>query len=144
MNPERLEELMVKAVDGIATPAETEELMTFLVDHPEHRAEFEQHRAIKAVTDGWVQRLEADLAEDQHAAGPLYAVERGIGWTLAIVATALLMGGGTWALFTDPEVPLWVSVGMGLGTAGFVVLLFSAVRWRLSTRKRDPYSEVIR
>ena len=62
MNEERLAELLVKTTDGVASPAEREELMRHAVDHPEIQRELEAHLALKAVTDGWVARLAADLA----------------------------------------------------------------------------------
>ena len=67
MTEQRMEELMVKVTDHAASPSEREELMTYLVDHPELRKELEAHQALQAVTDGWVQRLDADLAEDRFA-----------------------------------------------------------------------------
>ena len=39
LSEERLAELMVKVVDEVASPAEREELMSYLVSHPEERAE---------------------------------------------------------------------------------------------------------
>ena len=63
MTEEQLAELMVKAVDGIATPAEKEELMSHIADKPDLYREYESQASLKAVTDGWVQRLELDVVE---------------------------------------------------------------------------------
>ena len=43
--------------------------------------------AIKAVTDGWVERLEYDLALDRHNSGPLSGIERGIGGLFLVLGT---------------------------------------------------------
>ena len=144
MTPDAFETLMVKAVDGLASPGERETLMSWLADHPELATEYETHLALKALTDGWVKRLEADLIEDRFEKNPLSRVEKGVGWTLFLIGYALLMGGGVGALWVDPEVPTWVKWGAGLVTSGTLVLLISAIRWKWNTMKSDPYKEVIR
>lgn len=144
MTPERMEELTVKVVDDVATAAEREELMAWLVDHPDARAELERQQALKALTDGWVSRLEHDLVNDRYEQRGVVRAERAIGVTLVLVGFALLSGFGVYALFGDPEVPVWVKMGTGAMTAGGLLLLLSVIRWRLATRKSDPYEEVIR
>ena len=41
-----------------------------------------------------------------------------------------------------PDAPLWAKAGTGMLVAGTLVLLFSAIRWRLSTIDSDRYTEV--
>ena len=142
MTQERLEVLMVKVVDEVATPAEREELMSHVSEHPELASELDAHRALRAATDGWVARLEHDLALDR--AAPVGRIERGLGLTALLSGLAVLIGGGLALLFTDPEVPRWVAVGVGLVAGGSTLLLASVVRWRLSMRESDPYTGVVR
>jgi len=144
MTTEEFEILMVKSVDGVATPEERETLARHLAQHPELNEEYETQLAVKALTDGWVQRLEADLIEDRFRKNPLSRWEKGIGWTLFLVGFALLMGGGVSQVWIDPEVPLWARWGAGLLLSGILVLLFSVIRWKWNTSKNDPYKEVIR
>jgi hypothetical protein len=144
MKQERYEILMVKVVDGVATAAEREELMAWVVDKPELRKELESQQAIKAVTDGWVERLVLDLAEDRvpQQAGHRLGVGFGLGVLLASVS--LLFGWGMVSLFLDPAVPLPVLLGVSGGAIGFLVLLGVVIRWRLLTHKHDRYKDVIR
>ncbi len=144
MTQERFEELMVKVVDGMATPLERQALDVWLADKPSLRAELEEHLALKAVTDGWVERLELDLVEDRHQAEPLTRMEAGVGWALLGVGTSVLGGFGLSTLLLDPTVPAWVKLGTGLCASGTLVLLFAAIRWRLKTRRHDKYTEVVR
>ena len=144
MTEDRLAELMVKATDDVATRREMEELMAYALEHPQVRRELEAHRALRAVTDGWVDRLSADLAEDRHRSSGAFRLERLVGTMLLIVGSLVLAGFGTLQFWLDPEVPLWVSSGVTMLAVGSIVLLISAIRWRLSTRAEDPYSEVIR
>ncbi|MBN2800187.1 MAG: hypothetical protein JXX28_13690 [Deltaproteobacteria bacterium] len=139
MSPERLEELMVKVVDRAATPAEEEELLAWAADRPEVMAELERHRALKAVTDGWVARLEGELHQDrERQISPL----RGLGLALFALALAVLLGGGLTELLLDEAAPLWAKGGTALLLGSLFLLFLSVLRGRLATH--DPYNEVTR
>jgi hypothetical protein len=144
MNDERFEELMVKVTDGAATLAEREELMTFVLDKPELRLELEEHQALKSVTDGWMARLEADLAADRDRKSPVRQAERGVGVGLLLVGFCVLMVAGPILALVDPDVPLALKIGLGAALAGSLLLLIHVVRTRLLDHERDPYKEVIR
>ena len=141
---ERLEALMVKVVDDVATPREREELMRYLMDHPVLRLELDEHLALKATTDQMVERLELDLAEDRHRNTKLSRAESTLGTGLVLGGAGVLAGVAASQLLLDPTVPFWVRAGAGLLTAGTTVLLGAAVHWRLHVRKHDRYTEVIR
>ncbi len=61
MTEEKIEALMVKVADELASDAERQELMAFLADRPELMKELEAHQALRAVSSGWVDRLNQDL-----------------------------------------------------------------------------------
>ena len=100
--------------------------------------------SMKAVTDGWVERLSYDLALDKHHASRLARLERGLGASLILVALSVLVGGGLMEALMDPAAPLWLKFGLGTLIAGTLVLVLSTIRWRSSTGKDDQYKEVIR
>jgi ferric-dicitrate binding protein FerR (iron transport regulator) len=143
VNDERFEELMVKVADGAANPAEREELMTWVVDKPELRVELEEHQALRAVTDGWMQRLEGDLLADHQRRDPVARTERGVGMALVVAGLAVLMVVGPVLALLDPEVPIGLKVGLGAALAGGLVLLVHVLRTRLGGPE-DPYKKVIR
>ena len=142
MNESHYEALMVKVVDDVASPAEREELMQHLVAHPELRQELEAQQALKALTDGWVARLEHDLHLDQQQANPVWRAAVMVGWMLLLGSTAALTFGTLYELWLDPEAPMWLTGSLALGVGGTVVLLVAAIWTRMRTH--DPYSEVIR
>lgn len=142
MTEDRLAELMVKVVDHVATPAEREELMAHVTQHTELARELEQHQALKAVSDGWVARLEHDLLMDAHQSRSSVRIERTLGLTLLLVGLCSLGGFGLVELLFEPDAPLWVKIGVTASVAGVLTLLGSLIRQRLTTS--DPYSEVIR
>ncbi len=144
MNQERFEILMVKVVDGAATPLEKEELMAHVADKPELARELESHQALKAVTDGWVDRLMADLAEDRQQRSVLNRLLVTVGVVLLLASSALPIGWGMFELFLDPQAPLLVKAAVGGTCIGTLSLLVAVIKWRMSTYKHDPYKEVKR
>lgn len=144
MTEEELEALMVKVTDGVASPEERERLMRAISDRPELQVELEAHRALKATTDGWVERLSIDAVEDAWTRSPATRVERGLAVGLVAGGTALLIGFGAWELWLDPAAPLWVKLGTSAILAGLCVAGISVLRWKLATAGDDPYTEVIR
>lgn len=144
MTEERLFELMVTVVDGVASPAEREELMAHIADKPELRREFEAHQALKAVTDGWVERLELDLVEDEMREQGTNQWLNGLGIALFLGSIALLSGWGLVAGVVDDSAPMVVRLSLGGLGASLVLLLVGGLRWRLRVAGSDRYSEVIR
>ena len=138
------EALMVKVTDETASPAEREELMSWLLDKPELRQELEQHQALKAVTDGWVARLETDLLADRRAAAPSTQWVQRIGIGLLLVGLAVMYGHVFTEALVSSEAPLLIRLGLSGTLLGIVVLLGSVIRGRLQDRKTDRYKEVIR
>ncbi len=141
--PARYEALMVKVVDETATPAEREELATWLADKPELRRELEEHRALRAVTDGWVARLEAELARERAAEGGGAAgfAER-TGVALLVLGVLVLGGWGVLSAWRDPEVPVPVDVGLTALVLGLLLVLGTLAARRL--RAPDPYEKLRR
>ena len=144
MTQPNIEELMVKVTDETASPAEREALMTHLVDHPELRRELEAHQALVAVTQGWVQRLNADLAEDRSAAQPISFWTQRLALVSMMTGLLGLIGFSIHQAFSAPDMPTWLTVAMGLFWVGSTLFFISALLWKLNTRKHDPYREVIR
>ena len=144
MTEDRFAELMVKVVDEVATASEKEELMSHIIDKPELRKELDMHRTIKAASDGWVSRLDADLTQDRTRSSALITWGAGIGLFLFGMGLAVLTGGGVYTVMAAPDIPVWVQIGTGLVSAGTVGLTVLFVGWRMLTRKSDPYTEVVR
>ncbi|MCA9548948.1 MAG: hypothetical protein KC933_02865 [Myxococcales bacterium] len=143
MNTE-LETLLVKAVDGLLTPDEQARLDAYLAEHPEVGEALEDDMAIKAITDGWAQRIQADAdIEPPRPSGPARVV-LGTGMVLVVGAVTALMGFALWMTLRDPAVPMLVRAAVAAGAAGAAGLLGYVVKVRLRSLGRDPYREVDR
>jgi anti-sigma factor RsiW len=144
MTEERLAELMVTVVDGVASPAEREELMAYIADKPDLGKQLESHQALKALTDGWVERLQLDLAIDRAGQEPTTSLALQGGAGLFVLSTVGLTAWGLMAGVLDAEAPLAVRLGLaGLGLS-MVLLFVGGLRWWSATRSVDRYQEVIR
>ena len=75
-------------------------------------------------------------------------IERGIGWTLASVGAAVLIGYGLWhaiqGLLADTGMPEILKLAIFALLAGAAVLLISTIREKLFTYRNDRYKEVER
>lgn len=137
MTHEELETLMVREVDGLLSAVERERLMRHAVDHPEVLVELERHRALRALTDGWVDRLVLDLE-------PPRTPRLVVAGVAALLAGALCTGGTLlWAVWSDPEVPRTLALGLSLLLVGLGLVLAGLAVQRLR-RPADPYREVTR
>jgi len=144
MTPERYERLMVRVTDGVASPDEREELMDHLAQHPDLQLEFEAHRALKAVTDGWMARLEADLLEDRNRTSRSGQVERGVGTTLLLTGMAILVAYVPIEVILREDVPMVVKAGLITLGGGSLLLLWHVGRLHFTQRNADPYKEIVR
>ena len=144
MTEEKIEALMVKVADELASDAERQELMAFLADRPELMKELEAHQALRAVSSGWVDRLNQDLI----AASGSASMSQGYGYSLGAIlffgGIVVLMLGGVAEFWADPEVPLWAQVGVSALGLGSLILFVRAVYIRSIHYKHDPYTEVQR
>lgn len=76
----------------------------------------------------------------------LNRLERVLGWFLFITGILILISYGLFQfillLLKDTQLSLFVKAGIFLTVAGFVLLLFSVIRERLTLRKKDKYTGV--
>ena len=144
MKEERLEILMVRVVDDVASPAERQELMSALSEAPEIRREYESHLALKATTDHLIERLEVDLATDEHQAKGSVNAEIALGWLLFFSGLALVLGFVVFHFLSTPGIPLPIRLGIAAMSAGGLMLMASAIRARIVVASKDRYSEITR
>ena len=144
MTDRRIEALMVRVADGLATAEEEEELMARIGDDDALQRELAAHRALKATTDAWIERIALDGAEDRHNARALVRVERTLGLALITAGVGTLGGYGVVMLALDAAVSAWVKLGVGALIAGGIVIAVATIRWRLAVRGSDRYEEVVR
>jgi Putative zinc-finger len=136
--------LMMKKVDGRIDPEEEAALAAHVEGCDECRAELADFTEHKQVTDMIRERLQYDAALDGYWKGVHNRLERGIGLGLFVVGIGIMGGFGLYAALSDPALSIWLRVGIGAMAGGALILLISVIRWRITTGKKDKYTEVIR
>lgn len=148
MSDERLQQLMMKVVDGLATEAEAQEFEQLLEDYPEMRDEYTAMCRIKEVTDEMQYQEMPDSFWEGYWSGVYRRLERGIGWTLLVLGAALIGGYAVFELFRsfflDGSVSIILRGGILIAILGSLVLLISVLREMLFARKRERYKEIER
>ena len=141
-------ELLAGYIDGELSEDERQAFEVELARDPKLAAELEEFQKLKEVT-GMVRY--ADLPDEVWEGywQSLYRkLERGIGWILLSLGAIILIGFGLYEglsnLYLDPDVPLWLKIGVTAVGGGVTFLLVSYARERLFAYKRDRYNEVIK
>ena len=138
----RLEQLVNKRVDGVATAAERAELDRLVAERPELADELADLIAIKEVTDAMRDRICADAMIEPPRPRPATRRLLGASYALALLGAALMLGFAATRLVGDPTVPAAVRLGVALAGLGLLGLLGYALRVRLRGAGRDPYRRI--
>ncbi len=139
-------EMLAGYVDGELPEDQRQALEKELSADPQLRAELDELRRLKEVTN---MMHYADLPDEvwQGYWQSLYRkLERGIGWIFLSLGAIMLLGFGAFEifreLFTNPENPLWLKIGVSGAGIGGIILLVSFIRERLFAYNRERYREV--
>ena len=145
---ERLNRLMMAALDGETTSEEWRELQGVLARDPEIRKEWERMSRVKEVTGAMAYRNPPKEVWGRYWTSVYNQLERGTGWILVSIGAIVLLGYGAWeglqAMWVDDSIHLFVKIAVMALTLGLIVLLVSTIREKLFTRKHDPYKEIQR
>lgn len=143
---DRIRQLLAGYVDNELTTDERAEFERELAVNSELQKEMKDFNRLKAVTS---QMKYADLPDEVWEAywqSVYRKVERGIGWVLTSVGVIILLVFGVFEafskLYTEPDAPWWLKVGLTAAAIGLIILLVSLIRERLFAYKRERYSEV--
>ncbi len=75
-------------------------------------------------------------------------IERGLSWIFVSIGLIILLSYGSYQVMQDfylnPEEPLLIKMGVGLLTAGMIILFISVLREKLMIRKVDKYRSIER
>jgi len=147
MTDEELQALMMRIVDGLATPEEEQEFLEMTRDDPKWNTELRAYRKIKEVTDEMQLKELPDSYWEGYWASIYRRCERGFGWILFSIGAIVILAFGFWTLFsefyTDPDVSLILKFGVSAAGLGVIVLLVSIVRERCFARKHERYEKEV-
>jgi len=146
VNEDHKKELMMKAVDNIATPAELEELEKYIQEDANLADEYKAFQKIKEVTDSIMFKELPDSYWKGYWEGIYNRLERGLGWILFSIGAMIILIYGGYRLLNDfflsDEISLILKLGVGFGGIGLIILLVSIVREVFFARSKERYKEV--
>ena len=148
LDRERVNRLMMEALDGEISTSDRAELDAILEAHLEIRKEYQMMSRVKQVTGTMAYAEPPAEVWDGYWTSVYNNFERGVGWILLSVGTVIVSTYGVWkwveAVWGNSGVPLLIRLAILGIAAGLLVLAASVVREKLFTRKHDPYKEIQR
>ena len=145
---ERWQKLLAGYLDDELDEAERRELDAELQRNPELRAELEQFRKLKRVTDAVRYADLPDAVWETYWSSLYRKMERGLGWLLFSASAAILACYGVIqmlsTLYTDSRISWIVKIGVTGLLFGLIVLVVSLIRERVFAYRNDRYREVIK
>jgi hypothetical protein len=145
---ERVNRLMMAALDGEISPGERDELDRELERDPGLRREWEKLGRVKEVTGTMTYQRPPEEIWNRYWTSVYNRIERGVGWILVSLGAVVLLAWGAWkaleALWGDANLPLFVKAAILTGAVGLLLLAVSVIREKLFTYRRDPYREIQR
>jgi hypothetical protein len=139
---------MMAALDGEISVEERGELDRLLEQDANLRAEWEKMNRVKDLTSGWTLREPPEEVWGVYWRSVYNRLERGVAWVLVSIGAVILGTWGIWqwirTLFEDQGIPVLIKVALLAVSAGFLILVFSTIREKFFTWRRDPYKEIER
>ena len=143
---DRMREQLSGYVDGELSDDERRQFERELETNAELRAELEEFKRLKKVTDTMHYADLPDEVWENYWQSIYRKTERGLGWILLSVGAIIVLCFGAYEVFsqmyTNPDTPLWLKIGITGVSLGAIVLLVSYARERLFAYKRERYREV--
>lgn len=145
---ERFIYLNEKYLDSDITAEEKSELENLLASDSELKKEFNEQVRIKGVLTKMKLKNPSVEIWDSYWLGVYNKLERGLAWILVSLGAIILISFGTYEavseMLQDTSTPAAVKIGVTALLVGGLILLFSVIREKLFTYKRDKYKEIQR
>jgi hypothetical protein len=145
---ERFIILLEKHFEKELTDLESQEFETLINSNAELKDEFEEQKRIKEVLRKMKLKNPSREAWDSYWMGVYNRIERGLAWIVISVGALIFFGYASYevvnAFINDSHTPPLAKLGITLLIFGALILIFSLLREKIFTSKRDKYKEVQR
>jgi uncharacterized integral membrane protein len=140
--------LVEKSFDNTLSGDERIEFNRMLDESPELKKEFEEQLHIKEVLKKMTLKNPTREEWDSYWENTYYRAERGLAWVaISIGAIIFFIIAAYYTVlffFTDTQTPFIIKAGLGFLIFGFLLLIFSLIREKFFSSKRDKYKEIQR
>ncbi|MFQ5550789.1 MAG: anti-sigma factor family protein [Gemmatimonadales bacterium] len=145
---ERVQELMMAALDGEVSDTERRELESLIEGSDGLREEWLELSRVKRMTSGVSLKSPPEEIWEDYMSSVFLKVERSVGWILTSIGAVVLLSYGLWMgtknLIQDSSVPWFLKGAILSLVVGLTVITVSVAREKLFMRARDPYKKVVR
>ena len=112
------------------------------------QSEFEEQKRIKEVLSKMKLKNPSREVWDSYWMGIYNRIERGIAWVVISIGAMIFFGYASYeivnAFIKDTRAPVLAKIGISMLVFGGLILLFSLLREKIFTSKRDKYKEIQR
>jgi hypothetical protein len=145
---ERFIILQEKYFESELNTEEKAEFNNMLETHTDLKNEFKEQKRIKEVLRKMKLKNPSREVWDSYWMGIYNRIERGIAWVVISIGALLFFGYASYevvnAFISDTQTPPLAKLGITLLIFGALILIFSLIREKIFTSKRDKYKEVQR
>ncbi len=145
---ERFIILQEKYFDDELNAEEKVEFNNLLETNTDLKKEFEEQKRIKEVLSKMKLKNPSREVWDSYWMGIYNRIERGIAWVVISIGALIFFGYASYevvnAFINDTQTPPLAKFGITLLIFGALILIFSIIREKIFTSKRDKYKEVQR
>jgi hypothetical protein len=147
MKDEEIQQLMMKSVDGVASPEEEQAIAEAIRGNEKWESEFRAFKKIKEVTESMQFKELPDSYWEGYWQGIYRRTERAFAWILMSIGLIVLLGYsafvGLSGLYANPGVSMLVKVGISAAALGVIIMMVSMGRERLFARKHERYEKEV-
>ncbi len=140
--------LQEKYFDEGLNSKEKAEFKNILETNNDLQKEFEEQKRIKEVLRKMKLKNPSREVWDSYWMGIYNRIERGIAWVVISIGALIFFGYASYemvnAFINDTQTPPLTKFGITLLIFGALILIFSLIREKIFTSKRDKYKEVQR
>jgi hypothetical protein len=147
MEAEEIRQLMMKVVDGIASPEEERALAEAVRQDEQWETELRAFKKIKEVTDSMRFKELPDSYWPGYWKDIYRRTERSLGWILGSLGAIIILGYSAYMglsrFYSNPEVSALLKGGVSLAILGGIILIVSIVRERIFARQHERYEKEV-
>jgi len=145
---ERFIILLEKHFENELTDSESQEFQSLINSNIGLKQEYQEQKRIKEVLKKMKMKNPSREVWDSYWMGIYNRVERGLAWIVISIGALIFFGYASYetvnAFINDTHTPPLVKFGITLLIFGALILIFSLIREKIFTSKRDKYKEVQR
>jgi hypothetical protein len=132
MEDEAIQQLMMKVVDGVASPEEEASLAEAIKGTERYEAELRAFKKIKEVTANMQFKELPDSYWTGYWKDVYSRTERALAWVLMSIGLMVILGFSAYMglsqLYSDPKVSVVIKFGVSFAVVGGIIMIVSIVR----------------